>query len=335
MKNKIIDQIKKAMRLEKSNRLFGNKNEAVNCLNLIKLLRKKHNITEEISLDETPDYDTELVFPATSEMFRRRRIVWQEIMFEAVARFFDCQPLVRAGTNLKIVAGSPAARRKVVDSYLFFHTGGSEAAQAYLLGQLIDAPEEAAPDRRKLMKSSFLHGFSLGLMSRLGQVKASEDNLSRGERHYADLAEGSGQQSQSLVPSSAASSSAKQAELVRKLRRAPKVSTAFVEKLDEEAFIAGSNAGWTGALPPEIADYIDAHASRVRDFSANVAEADRRRNQANRNESVDFEATATALSTVDSCSARNRRFSNFPARRSSSSPASSQPAVQMNLNFVE
>lgn len=319
MKSTIIDKIRKALRLEKSNRLFGNRHEAGNCRRLIEKLRRQHNISEEISLDETEENSSELIFPASSEYYRRRRIIWQEVVFEAAAHFFGCRPLVKSGTNLKIVVGEKNARAQVRRSYLSIHEQAPAVAQSYLLKQLLDSPE-MPPDTRRLIKTSFLHGFGFGLISRLGQIKVSEDNLTRLQIASAEFLTG-GDQSVAMVPSRGSGSGTERNRLERKNGAAKSVSNIRIEKLDEEAFIAGSNFGWTSELPGDIADYAKAHLERIRDYTAKMQEAEERKNRSERPAS--FERQSEPV--------RSREYK--PKVTSRPIPPPPPKSVQLNFNF--
>ncbi len=266
MKLKIVKLLKKLIRHERSARAIGNFGEADNYARQIRFLREKHNIFEEIPLEEDADfenegYDAEFAFTAVSPLFRRKRIVWEENLFHLLCDYFGCGMNLIPRTNLKIAVGEKAERRAVIESYLHLSEISRKSADKFLIEnsdfKIMNAP------LKKLARESFLHGFCHGIFNRLQIVKSAEEKIEEINRelHRRNLtnletdSEPSDQpiQSQALVKSRRIITSDRKRQLDEKYSKAKKIRRIKIKTVDEDSYRAGGDEARICPLNDEIA----------------------------------------------------------------------------------
>ena len=239
---------------ERSARLIGNKEEADRYAEQIATLRTKHEITQEIVIDEEDytrfdDYDGELVFGEDSPMFRRKRIVWEENLCAASALFFDCRSVSFKRSNIKVVIGEKTNRKKVIDSYLFLYELANKKSAEYLEARA-NTQDSFYGEHKRTARECFLLGFAWGIVNRFGKFKEMEQELRYYQKRLGgDQAEESGQ---GLVKSEKIVDTKKRAQIneeVSNLKAAPKSQ---IKKVDETAGNAGVKFGLECELPEEI-----------------------------------------------------------------------------------
>ena len=251
-KIKIIRKLKKLMLHERSARLVGNAAEADRFAEIIARLRERHNVTEEIPLDDASDqasafnrFGGEPVFKPDSKMFRRKRIVWQEAMFHIICTFFDCRAVVFRGSNLKVVVGEKPERERVIRSYLHLH----ECAESEAAEYLADFKGEPSADNR-VRKSSFLHGFAYAVSERLAACLNAREEIEQ-------IAEETGirparLEGQALVKIDRVEITEQQKQIAERVEKLPKIKKPQITRLDDDALRSGYIAGAEAPLGDEI-----------------------------------------------------------------------------------
>lgn len=270
MKIKIVNQIKKIMRLRQSALEIGNKHEAAHCLRMIERLRTRHGITEEIPLeDHAPDTGRRKisgvpVFSADSPHLRRRRIIWEEILCGTVADFHGCDVQVFKNSNYKIVISQNKDDCwTAINSFHYFFEQGIREAKSYI--DNLKTSGKLSSQAARLASQSFLHGFAQGIAQLLGYILNAED-FARVQSEVLSLPEAqpapAGTNPDALAEAAAAPKSepviststaiiksdriliTERAESEEKTEP-PKshLPNPKIEKLDEDALVAGTNAG--------------------------------------------------------------------------------------------
>ena len=236
---------------ERSARAIGNDAEVDAFAAQVKFLREKHQIFEEIPLEddfsELNDYNAELVFSPASPLFRRKRIFWQESVCGSIAQFFGCRSGVIPKTNLKFVIGNKTTRRRVIDSYLHQHEQAVKQASEFIAGE--NSKQKQSPAEARLAKESFLLGFSFGLLQRLAQVKQAEEEIKTFHLQRSNQPD----ISQALVKSERIVISEQRQRIDSHIDQDKKSPEPKIEKLDDEAFSAGIDAARCTALSEELA----------------------------------------------------------------------------------
>lgn len=149
-------------------------------------LKEKHNIKQELLEEEIPRPKNleELVFNVGSKLFRRKRIAWQEAIFESCCKFYHCDGFTFPRSNLKVVSGEKEVRKQFIETYLHFHIEGEKQADIYLTALKVERAhpfptyetlnEEFDPQTEK---RSFLLGFCGGVSQRLNELKRMKEEI--------------------------------------------------------------------------------------------------------------------------------------------------------------
>lgn len=306
-KIKIIQKIKKMMIHERSARLIGSEKEADNFKLRIEALRQKHNITQEIIIDELPEFDPrdgfygEPLFDMSSPLFRNKRIIWEEVVFGSVAEYFKCRTLILKSTNLKIVIGEPADRKKVIDSFHFLYAFANKQAGEYNQ-RFKDAKAKLKPHDYRLNRESFLHGFSFGLSQRLARFRDAE-------KHLKALKEVSGEsdspaegETTALVKTEKIVLSEQRENIEKNLKDIKTAPGPKINVIDEDAFISGINTASECALSEEIA----LSASKTAEDLRNVQEKMQREHEERLQRTYSFINSRFRFGSSDSTITNNR-----------------------------
>jgi hypothetical protein len=115
-------------------------------------------------------------------LFRRRPVLWEEILAKSVADYFRCQLRVSLLNNLKLICGTPANRKLCKESYLFLHKAALREAADYADAEVEVAGSQKTRTERRLLVLSFLFGFAGGLESRLAFLKKAVQSIDEYER---------------------------------------------------------------------------------------------------------------------------------------------------------
>jgi hypothetical protein len=249
MKSKIILKLKKLMRHERSARAVGNTAEADAFAGTILFLREKHQIFEEIPLDDFQDADwgAELIFDAKSPLFRTERVLWEEGLCLITAAFFGCGFDFQVFTNLKRVIGKKEDRKRVKRTFLFLHSVATDKAKDLLEG----LPEETRAADIRMIEESFLLGFIEGLFERLSVVKQAEQEIQefRIQRGETENAQALVKSERIIIPEKRPSQKSKAPEIQFSENQTEVISEI---NLDEPAFILGKQFAFSTALSDDL-----------------------------------------------------------------------------------
>ncbi len=183
---KIARKIMNLLRNAKSLRETGFHQAADKYEESARKLREKHNIKQELLEEEIPRPKNleELVFNVGSKLFRRKRIAWQEAIFESCVFFYDCEGFTFPRSNLKVVSGEEEVRKRFIATYLHFHIEGEKQADNYLTGikverarpfpsaEYFNSEFDPQTERR-----SFLLGFCGDVSQRLNELKQMKEQI--------------------------------------------------------------------------------------------------------------------------------------------------------------
>lgn len=264
MKLKIVELIKKLMTHERSARAIGSEAEAAAFNAQIVRLRERHSITEEIPLDDDPvfaeinEYDAEYVFRPDSMMFRRKRIFWEEMMFDAIARFCNCRPVIIPKTNLKVVAGLESDRKRVIKSYLHLYDEAGKLSAEYF------AEADVAPADRRVAGDSFYYGFAYGVLGHLAEfnevIREADDLKTRFPQMTGNT------ETTALIKSEKIIISAKKKTIDDQFAGAKPPPTPKIKKVDDDAYVAGVQAAYELEFSEELSAPFKTAADEIKDI---------------------------------------------------------------------
>lgn len=253
-KSEIIKQIRKLMIHERSARQIGSIGEADSFAAKISALRAKHEVTQEIVIDDSPDYDFdgEPVFMPDSEMFRRKSIFWESTLFVAVCLYFDCRPLSHSSSNLKFVVGEKENRKKAIKSYLHLYKEARRESDEYL--SRMAASNEALETNTQIARRSFFLGFAFHIAQRLSGFKYNEAQLKKLRKYFPNENSISANpdglmKSEKIITTEQLKKRESIEQDLSKLKKPPEPK---IEVLDSDAYIAGIDAAELSSMTDEI-----------------------------------------------------------------------------------
>lgn len=258
---------------ERSARVIESLAEAERFAERIKILREKHSITQEIVLDEEDefgaldDFDGEFVFPPDSPLFKRKRIIWEEQLFNYVTDYFGCRSVYYKNCNLKAVVGEKATREKVIKSYLYLHETALKLMEDFTK-EVESNYENFSGEIKRFARASFQHGFVNGIFDRLSNFKRLEMELKKWQKHLGG--EVTAQIEQGLIKSEKIVSTKKREKIEEDLSQIPVMKAPSEINIDENAFLIGMQKGHECELPDEIAKPAIENYEKLTEIQENI-----------------------------------------------------------------